>query len=352
MTKVMVWNIEDFNNTKISGGVQTAYEQWIDQLDTTLGRHPTLNPLDLLGSAVSIFPVPVVGGAITASTFANYTDFLPILTWAVRKAFDWATNPNATRSPQALATAFSAHLNVIAPVAWAKSKRGGILNGAYYYGVFTAFGDVRTVTTARDSYAQVLFYIFSRFMNHVDWRPLGVHFSLLHTLSRDIRGPAPNLAQILTNTRQEILRLGAANPQLAVLNHILKNVSPGGGVALPDILVVLEVQSQTAVHRYDTIDGNGAIGVMNLLTQLRTLNPDYCAVPPVRLSGNPMDHESIAVFYNAATLRFMGPQKWNGKQAVALTDPAASANYGAHWQPHPFTTAPTRASGYPLQNPG
>lgn len=101
-----------------------------------------------------------------------------------------------------------------------------------------------------------------------------------------------------------------------------------------DIFIVIEVQTAQAGARGQLITGNGRTGVLSILAELRTHDPFWCLVPPVRLSpvfNGDEYNEGIAVFYNDYTLNFTGP---NYIDAHGITTPNvlnAAAAYPVAW---------------------
>ncbi|ADB50993.1 hypothetical protein [Conexibacter woesei] len=111
----------------------------------------------------------------------------------------------------------------------------------------------------------------------------------------------------------------------------------------PDIFVVGEVYDRTPEVGFQGIPVNQTrrVGVacLRLLAKIRRrLGPAWCLVPPLKV-GNYGRRESVAVFYNSATLRFTGPWAWC-LPPLGLnqsTDPATLASgqlrsYAAAWR--------------------
>jgi hypothetical protein len=102
-----------------------------------------------------------------------------------------------------------------------------------------------------------------------------------------------------------------------------------------DIFIVIEVQTAQHGVRGQLITGEGCTGVLTLLQLLRNLpgHPDWRLVPPVRLSpvfaGNEYN-EGIAVFYNAATLTFTGPD-YIGAQGIVTPNAHQATAYPNTW---------------------
>lgn len=134
------------------------------------------------------------------------------------------------------------------------------------------------------------------------------------------------------------------------LNYILDNVARTD----PDVFTVIEVISSWG-PRGSLVSGNGALGVLELLAQLRILDANWCLVPPQKLTNfievNEQDDgheelvrdggytEAIGVFFRADRLTFIGPYIWPlagdnnnpNKIAVANAGGAVAGAYPANW---------------------
>ena len=134
------------------------------------------------------------------------------------------------------------------------------------------------------------------------------------------------------------------------LSYMVQNVMRGPvGGPIPDIIVVVEVfirgvdvGIEGVVMRSQSDAGQG---VLLLLAQMRAdatmgnaAGSNWCVVPPVILGELGM-REGVAVFYNATTLQFTGPNLlYNIGGGVGQSQPvnaatyAARGNYSAGWQ--------------------
>jgi hypothetical protein len=134
----------------------------------------------------------------------------------------------------------------------------------------------------------------------------------------------------------------------ARLNYIVQNVfrGPVGG-PIPDIIVVVEVYSRVReVGAEGTVlgsVGNAGQGVRLLLAQIRADavlgagGTNWCVVPPINL-GTMGQREAVAVYYNATTMQFTGPNliyllygAVPQSQPVNAATHAAIANYPPNW---------------------
>lgn len=144
---------------------------------------------------------------------------------------------------------------------------------------------------------------------------------------------------------------GAAAAEAASrLAYMVQNVMRGPvGGPIPDIIVVVEVYvrggeigSEGTVLRATVEAGQG---VLTLLAQIRAdavmgtaaVGSNWCVVPPIVL-GEYGQREGVAVFYNATTLQFTGPNLLYDLFGVGQSQPvnaatyAARRNYSAGWQ--------------------
>ena len=311
------------------GGGQTHFEGWWDQLNAILTGTPTIQPIEFLEQAVAIFPNP------TPAT-SQYSQFLPMLVGPKNVMKVALQQETKGTTPQAFADLFNQDIkNIIGDEAFNKASNREAIR---------RFQEIKaSLVSARDTYADVLYLIFARFDSLATDH--NIRFPLLISLCTSIRGAVPKLNRIIVELHNNILACGAANPVTTIYQYILQNIRPGKPEA-PDILVILEVISGRGPKRYQSIDGAGATGVMELLQMLRVFNPHYCLVPPVRLSTaigeeGGRDMEGIAVFYDSSKLQFMGPQKWTANNAQDMGSADASQNYAPVWQATPFTVKTT-----------
>lgn len=129
-----------------------------------------------------------------------------------------------------------------------------------------------------------------------------------------------------------------ANPAapLDALRRLLKILS-NLAVNIPDIFVVVEVSTGGGPIG-SPVTGAGANGSMELLAWIRAAIPgNWFLVPPL-ISGTGGFAEGVAVYYNANTLAFTGPnvlRATGGGALVSVTPPipggGAAAAYGAPW---------------------
>jgi hypothetical protein len=132
------------------------------------------------------------------------------------------------------------------------------------------------------------------------------------------------------------------------LNHILNEVIaptaplPANSPPPPDMIIIAEVFSRTReVSFQGNVNNSGSrvgLAVLLLLDQIRNrLGNTWCLVPPIML-GDFGIRESVAVYYNAATLQFTGPYIWADNNGVDLSQPATAPNlanitdYPASWR--------------------
>ncbi|WP_219465513.1 hypothetical protein [Nonomuraea rhizosphaerae] len=132
-----------------------------------------------------------------------------------------------------------------------------------------------------------------------------------------------------------------ANESASRQAHIVTDImrGPTGG-PVPDIIVVVEVFSRTADVGAEGIalnpGSNAGLAVLRLLAQLRAdpvlaaNGSNWCLVPPLNLGGIGQQ-EAVAVFYNATTVQFTGPnlfyELYAPPGAVGQSQPVAQATY-------------------------
>ncbi|MDO8955131.1 MAG: hypothetical protein Q7V63_09835 [Gammaproteobacteria bacterium] len=90
---------------------------------------------------------------------------------------------------------------------------------------------------------------------------------------------------------------------------------------MPDIFVIVEVcagrQGEGRDGRLN--DNGGAQGAIDLLDYFRSRFGDHWCLVPTLYTGTRGYEESVAVFYNSTNLMFVGPDVWDGQQAVTPT---------------------------------
>jgi hypothetical protein len=142
------------------------------------------------------------------------------------------------------------------------------------------------------------------------------------------------------------------------LDHILSVISPAAPLPPnspppPDLILVVEVYSRTPEISYQgNVNNSGSrvgMAVRELLNDIRNrLGNTWCLVPPLMLGDLGM-RESVAAYYNAATLQFTGPYIWSDTGGLNLARPAAAPNlanvlnYSANWRnglPNPHNPIP------------
>lgn len=122
------------------------------------------------------------------------------------------------------------------------------------------------------------------------------------------------------------------------LNHMLNEVIaptaplPANSPPPPDLIVIAEVFSRTREVSYQgNVNNSGSrvgLAVLLLLDNIRNrLGNTWCLVPPLML-GDFGIRESVAVYYNSATLTFTGPYIWSNNGGLNLSRPASLANLG------------------------
>ncbi|MGB8195031.1 MAG: hypothetical protein WCF67_24055 [Chitinophagaceae bacterium] len=138
-------------------------------------------------------------------------------------------------------------------------------------------------------------------------------------------------------------------------DYILNNVS----LTDPDIFIVIEVVSGRG-PKGSLITSKGAAGVTTLLARLRTLNNNWCLVPPLKLTDeiqvgeieDQQEHqhllellgegsytEGIGVFFRKDRVSFTGPYVWpnqpannNAHKIAVPANGAVSGPYPDIWQ--------------------
>lgn len=115
------------------------------------------------------------------------------------------------------------------------------------------------------------------------------------------------------------LRQGPA--RLAFMLNCFSSGTLGGLPFIPDFIVIVEVEKGIrSLGQGNLVAGNAATGITGLLTAIRGHAPlnaagqNWRLVPPLIL-GRRGQGEGIAVFYNAASWYFMGPDGWGGNYA-------------------------------------
>jgi hypothetical protein len=122
------------------------------------------------------------------------------------------------------------------------------------------------------------------------------------------------------------------------LNHILNEVIaptpplPPNPPPAPDLIVIAEIYSRTREVSYQgNVNNSGSrvgLAVTLLLDQIRNvLGNTWCLVPPLML-GDFGIRESVAVYYNSATLQFTGPYIWCSTGGLNLARPPSLLNQG------------------------
>ena len=120
------------------------------------------------------------------------------------------------------------------------------------------------------------------------------------------------------------------------LNHILKEVIapseplPHNSPPPPDMIIIVEIFSRTPEVSYqgNVNRGSSRVGqaVLMLLNEIRDrLGNTWCLVPPLVLGDFGL-RESVAVYYNSATLQFTGPYIWRNAGGLNLSGPADAVN--------------------------
>ncbi len=104
------------------------------------------------------------------------------------------------------------------------------------------------------------------------------------------------------------------------LNYILNQVLQQNP---PDIIAIIEVCSRVREISYEglTARGRAGQGARALLADLRAAAPfgaQWCLVPPI-CNGSEGVREAIAVYYNSATVQFVGPYLWTGPGAQGFS---------------------------------
>lgn len=89
----------------------------------------------------------------------------------------------------------------------------------------------------------------------------------------------------------------------------------------PDIFILVEVETPYNDNRGTMCGGDGNLGLLELLDIFRTLNADWCLVPPL-ITGN---KESVGVFYRHTQVTFTGPNWWSGGFGPTVAVAAAGA---------------------------
>jgi hypothetical protein len=352
MTKVMSWNIENFTHDKISTNIALPLRTWQTGLNNYY-IHAVVKPTSLafLLKAVSDFPWPVYVVPLSneQTAFNWYKDNL------LKKVIDVAVTLELAAAPGETPKNWAGKYfrNVKAYITGVLPSGAPNLNGietklnfpGAHLGTILARlkGNIAGFNPVMDDSAP---YVIIKWIFEQVW-------GVLHTNQNLMIGEFPAILEILhDNTPYYYLRdinlyiqqKEAASKEQTVLRNINDNLFPNGPTSGPDIFTVLEVISGSDVGspQYNTIDGTGASGIMLLLDYFRKKNPNYCLIPPVRLSNNALDLESIGIFYDSSKLKFKGPQKWTGNQAKPLVDPLPIAGYGAAtWAPHAYPAVAT-----------
>lgn len=351
MTRIMVWNVKNFTLNKISPTRQFVYDVWGQKLKNNVLPAAT-STLHYVGGATHYWASNVQSRFRHVPANQPYFDFFPLVAWAAAQA-DGAQRAGVTGAAFKQTFYQQAQRVFQAQAPGASPQIRGAFFGVNHAG----------------SVADVLLRIFQTFQTRCVVPAQCPDFSILVNLCQQCVDyendttptkptPAVFLDALTHRLQLRFLSMGSASPQQPIFEQIIENViAAGDGTThyLPEILVVLEVLSETAVGRYDTIDGEGAVAALELLAALRVVNPNYCLVPPVRLSNQAADLEGIAVYYDASQLCFAGPQKWTANQAQALGNAAAAQNYAPVWQPSAYGAPPAApatgaVAGFALPN--
>ncbi len=141
------------------------------------------------------------------------------------------------------------------------------------------------------------------------------------------------------SARNRISDATAASDRMAYIMDVFSpNVHPGRP---PDIIIVAEVFARQLGNAKNGVvlpsDTSSAVGLFQLLNKMRSdMANTWCLIPPL-LIGEEGKCESMAVFYNAASLLFTGPFIYaidNDGLAKGMLDTQAAraslANYGAN----------------------
>ncbi|MEL6133376.1 MAG: hypothetical protein AAFR59_08450 [Bacteroidota bacterium] len=102
---------------------------------------------------------------------------------------------------------------------------------------------------------------------------------------------------------------------------------------VPDIIVVVEVQTGGGAQGTLITNSGGSQGVRSLLGFIQgALGATWSVVPPLILGGA-NNTEGVAVFYDSANLNFTGPFVWTGGPSIAAGAPGIGplVNYPAPW---------------------
>lgn len=332
MTKIMCWNIEKFTASKITSQNTVLLNQWLQKLQSLYKPDIVIDTqlaLKFISSAAQEFPLPSNSGS--SSELYNLF-FSKVLIEAAKMAVTYlAEKKNAKQ----LATDLSTQLSSL--------TYDGNLTITFNQ-VNSCFVNLLKGASNEIEFVPLLQSLFEQFQKNLISLTFTNEFCVINKAVQSLQVNKP-FSNTYIAIQKEIATLDAASQEGYTLAHIINNINaktlPPSPSFMPDILVILEVLSETKVEQYDTIVGKGAEGIIMILNNLRKINPNYCLVPPVRLAKADNDLESIAVFYDAAKLKFMGPQTWNDQQAIPLST-TSNTDYSSPWQTTPFPSPPTQ----------